>query len=349
MNIRKHLIFICTASIIMIHSAYGQEKTTVTAKNSDISDNLDLEAVASAFGESKDLEDFEKKLNDPDLQLSNLDLNEDGNVDYLRVVSSSKGNTHVVNIQAVIGEDQFQDVATIDVEKKDQKTTTVQVVGSTYIYGPQYIIEPVYVRPPIIFTWFWGPLYRPWISPWYWGYYPPYFRPWRPFPPYTYRNNVHVHINVNHTYRHTNVRRSNTAINIHNDISRRDYANRHPDRSFSSRNTGVSNRQDLVRSRPATTNPGTRDINRNQPVRTPTNNTRRVDPNWNRASTRPSTRTSTRQPVPSGAWTGSRPSNTGSYRPPSTRNYSRPSTTRPSGMPSQGRMPRGTMRRGRGG
>ena len=37
--------------------------TTARAASYDISDNLDLDAVASIFGESKDLEDFEYRLN----------------------------------------------------------------------------------------------------------------------------------------------------------------------------------------------------------------------------------------------------------------------------------------------
>ncbi len=73
---------------------FAQDVTTVTASSEDISDNLDLEAVASFFGVSKDLEDFEKRLNGPDTQISNLDLNNDGEVDYLRVMETADGNVH---------------------------------------------------------------------------------------------------------------------------------------------------------------------------------------------------------------------------------------------------------------
>ena len=57
---------------------------TITVASEDICDNLDLEAVTSIFGASKDLEDFEKRLNDPETQISNLDLNNDGEVDFSR-------------------------------------------------------------------------------------------------------------------------------------------------------------------------------------------------------------------------------------------------------------------------
>ena len=101
--------------------SFAQDVTTITASNDDISDNLDLEAVASIFGESKDLEDFEKRLNDPKTQISNLDLNNDGEVDYLRIMETSENNVHSISIQAVIGKDQYQEVAVIDVEKDINK------------------------------------------------------------------------------------------------------------------------------------------------------------------------------------------------------------------------------------
>lgn len=103
---------------------------TVVAQNYDISDNLDLQAVASIFGESKDLEDFERRLNDPSIQISNLDLNGDNYVDYLRVVEIAEGDVRIIVIQAVLGQDQFQDVATIEMERQRNKTVHVQVVGS---------------------------------------------------------------------------------------------------------------------------------------------------------------------------------------------------------------------------
>lgn len=232
---KNKITYLLIILILTTGNLYAEDVTTIEATNNDISENLDLEAVASLFGESKDLEDFEKRLNDPDTQISNLDLNEDGEVDYLRVIETSKNNTHLVTIQAVVGKDQYQDVATIDVEKDNKGETKVQVVGDVYMYGPGYIIEPVYVHPPVIFVFFWGPLYSPWRSPYYWGYYPPYYRPWRPYPTYRYRRNVNVHINVNNSYSHTTVRSSKTSIELQKESRRNDFATKNPDKSFDSR------------------------------------------------------------------------------------------------------------------
>lgn len=86
----------------------AQDRTTVTANSSDISDNLDLRAVASIFGDSQDLADFERRLNDPKTQISNLDLNGDNKVDYLRVIETVENNTHLIIIQSVLERDIYQ-------------------------------------------------------------------------------------------------------------------------------------------------------------------------------------------------------------------------------------------------
>ena len=137
----------------------AQRRVTVEAINNDISYSLDLKAVASIFGDSRTLEDFERRLNDYDAQISNLDLNSDGEIDYLRVIETSENNLHLVVIQAILDRDVFQDVATIVVERDRNRRTYVQVIGDPYMYGYNYIIEPVYLRTPRIFSWFWTPRY----------------------------------------------------------------------------------------------------------------------------------------------------------------------------------------------
>ncbi len=209
--------------VLTLTRLQAQDVTTVKTTDPDISKNLDLEAVASTFGESKDLEDFEKRLNDPKTQLSNLDLNADGEVDYLRVMETSKNKTHLVTIQAVIGDNKYQDVAVIDVDKDSGDEAQVQVVGDVFMYGPNYIITTVFVRPPVIWVWFWGPAYRPWRSPYYWRSYPRYYTPWRPYPVSRYQKNVNVNINVNNTYKRTTVRKNTTAVSLQNQSRRNDF------------------------------------------------------------------------------------------------------------------------------
>lgn len=127
---KPRIISSLLCGLLFTTAMFAQNRTTVTATNYDVSDNLDLKAVASIFGDSRDLEDFERRLNDPDLQISNLDLNGDNEVDYLRVVESTQGNTRLVVVQAVLDRDVYQDVATIEVERSGNDIQ-VQVVGDT--------------------------------------------------------------------------------------------------------------------------------------------------------------------------------------------------------------------------
>lgn len=229
----------------------AQKKITVEAQNSDISNNLDLKAVATAFGESSDLQEFEKKLNDYDSQISNLDLNKDGQVDYLRVIEKTENGIHVVEIQAVLDKDVYQDVASIVVEKDQNNNPTVQVIGDPYIYGNNYIIEPFYAYTPSIFSFFWGSNYYSWNSPYYWGYYPTYYHHCRPYEINDYYSNVYSHIDHNQRYYYTNNIRNASAARMISSVRRNDLGVRYPDRSFSNRNENVRNKRDFEFNRSA--------------------------------------------------------------------------------------------------
>ena len=227
----------------------AQDRTTINASSSEISDNLDLRAIASIFGDAKDLEDFERQLNDPKIQISNLDLNDDNQVDYLRVIESIDRNAHLIVVQAVLGRDIYQDVATIEVEKDRNNQVQVQVVGDVYMYGHNYVYEPIYVATPIIYSSFWIPTYRPYCSIWYWNYYPTFYYAWTPCSVFRYRNNIGLHINFNHHYNYVNYRSCHRAVALY-EGRRSNYCERTaPNRGFAYRNNNVKNRYELDRTR----------------------------------------------------------------------------------------------------
>ena len=182
-----------------LYQAYLESLDTTS-----LGSNLNLQAVAELFRTSKDLEEFEKRLNDKDEGVNNLDLNEDGKTDYIRVVDHAEKNTHVIVLQAVVGKDEFQDVASIDVVQDGDKVS-LQIVGDEDIYGTDYYIEPEkeeevknYPAVKVIFV----AGYSPYHSPYYWGYYPPYYRPWHPYPAYYYHRHVYYHHHYHHHHYH---------------------------------------------------------------------------------------------------------------------------------------------------
>lgn len=235
---KAKMILLGMSILLLAGFMRADETVTVTATSSDISENLDLKTVATLFGQAKDLEQFEQMLNNPDSAFSNLDLNADGEVDYLRVVEAADGDRHLVVIQAVLAKDIYQDVASIFVEKdKESNQVTVQVVGDEYIYGANYIIEPVYIYRPYIYDWFWGPSWVCWHSPYYWGYWPAWWHPYHCVDPFIYWDHCYWH-HYHHpicSYRTSHHHHPHYAA-MHQSVKRDDFAKRHPDRSFVTRN-----------------------------------------------------------------------------------------------------------------
>lgn len=213
----------------------------VTPLTQDISLYLDLQAVAAAFAQANSVEEFEMILNSSSYIISNLDLNRDGYIDYLRVLETLEGHTHVLLIQAVLAANIYQDVATLVVEM-GYATPYVQVIGAPYIYGANYIIEPVYYKRPPLFDRFGRPTYAYWRSPYYWDHFPSHYGHHEMYhlghyQAYvtTYMEHHHYCHNVHYVdhYHYTNY------ADVCRPVSRTDYAQQHPEQSFSRRTTAT--------------------------------------------------------------------------------------------------------------
>lgn len=195
-------------------------------------DNFSLQGALQMFQKAASIEDFEKAINTEGNHVNNLDLNGDGDIDYIRVIDNADKNNHAFVLQAVVSDKESQDIAVIELEKTGDTTAILQIVGDEDIFGERVIVEPDgggdneetddngrgpginsnYVSSRIVVNvWFWppvrfvyGPVYRPWISPWRWFYYPPWWRPWRPFAWHVWHPfHIHYHRSfvVVHTHR----------------------------------------------------------------------------------------------------------------------------------------------------
>ena len=250
--LRIFLIYLAGLLLLFAGTTHLQayDNRGIYVQSENFSQDLDLNAVASLFGSSKDLADFEWRLNDPNSQISNLDLNGNGEVDYLRIIETTRYDIHLIIIQAVIGPDLYQDVATIEVARDRYNETTIQIVGDPYLYGRDYIIEPYYVYTPVIYNYFWGSrYYRPYYSHYRWGYYPRHYRSWRPRPVPYYNRHIRAHIDTRNRYRQTRVRKSHRAKQMHKSIRRNDYARKYPNRSYSKRQQHKRDKRQMQTSR----------------------------------------------------------------------------------------------------
>jgi len=168
-----------------------------------LGDNFSLEATLNSFRQSSTLEEFEQKLNEESQNINNLDLNNDGETDYISVESIVNESNHSVVLYTFVAENERQDIAVIEIEKTEEENAMLQIIGDDSLYDENTIIEPVnvnegikdgngpsilyYTSKYIINVWTW-PLvrfmYRPnyvvWVSAYHWHHYPKWWRPWKP-------------------------------------------------------------------------------------------------------------------------------------------------------------------------
>ena len=209
----KKLVYILMVPLMIAASSVSNAQDYAEARLGLPGDNLNLFAVMKLFQESETLEGFERTLNDQDSRINNLDLNGDNYIDYIRVMDQPDGNVHVIVLQVAINARENQDVAVFIVQQEANNQVRIQLIGDEALYGKNYIVEPNYefagetpnpgytgrttvvqgqtvvvnrVTTVEVAAWplirfMFLPTYMVWHSPFYWGYYPSYWRPWTPY------------------------------------------------------------------------------------------------------------------------------------------------------------------------
>lgn len=198
---KRYFATLLVMAFAAVFTQHASARISINIRYDNYREYLDLQAVATAFSKAGDIEEFEYRLNDPRDLISNLDLNNDGFVDYLRVEQYSERHEHVIYIQAVLDRNYSKTVATIYVGRDRFNDEYIQIVGDESIYGYNYIIEPVYRRRPVIVRWLWtwnSPRYS---SPYYWGYYPNHYRVHHIIALPAYHNRVKRYVDHRHEYR----------------------------------------------------------------------------------------------------------------------------------------------------
>jgi uncharacterized membrane protein YgcG len=198
------LPYLAVAMCLINLPAFSQEKEDTTALLGLPGDNLDLYAVLDLFQKSKTIEAFEASLNDEKTGINNLDLNLDKKVDFIKVVTTKKDESYTFVLQVDVTKTETQDVAVILLNRDKDKKVSLQMVGDEALYGKNYVIEPkgnssvtanpgytgtdpvvvnvpapttttVVVQSAPIVQYVYSPAYVPYVPPYYYGFYPPYF------------------------------------------------------------------------------------------------------------------------------------------------------------------------------
>ena len=225
-------------------------------------DNFSLQGALEMFKQASSPEEFEKLINSADKSVNNLDLNGDGDIDYIKVIDKAGNNVHAFVLQVAVSERENQDIAVIELEKTGDTTAVLQIIGDEEIFGEQVIVEAsdegdevesdnegkgsgpsadyyetsrivvnVFFWPSVRFVY--RPAYVPWVSPWRWRHYPGWWKPWRPLSWHVFhprRLHYHRHCAIVRTHRvvaahrvYTPYRTSSTIVRTRTTVARNNY------------------------------------------------------------------------------------------------------------------------------
>lgn len=137
----KFVITFATVTLSVV-SVLAQHDATTPTPPAEAASGLDLYAVAELFKTSENLESFEQSLNHSETGINNLDLDQNGEVDFIRVTEKTADDTHLIILQTAISESELQDVATIAVERERGEKYNLQIQGDPELYGANYYVVP---------------------------------------------------------------------------------------------------------------------------------------------------------------------------------------------------------------
>lgn len=139
---KAHVLFISTLLVLFITNKSFSQTIDKADSLGLPGDNLNLYAVLDLFQKCETFEEFEKKLNQEDSKINNLDLNNDNKTDYIKVIDNKNGDNHAIVLQTPINAKENQDIAVIEIEKNKEGKILLQIIGNEDLYGKDYIIEP---------------------------------------------------------------------------------------------------------------------------------------------------------------------------------------------------------------
>ena len=205
----KYFLVVLTALVMISCSPQeDQSQTTVTTGER----GLDLTALTAIAKQCRTAQELEEKLN-TNGSINNLDLDEDGNVDYVHVTEYANNGVKGFSLYVDKGQDK-QEVATIEITQQANQAN-VTVAGNQNIYGQGAYYQSSFTATDFLLWSYLLNAHPYYYSPYHYGYYPGYYRTWRTYDYDTYRSryrgyhsNVVVHKTVINNYRSSSPNRS---------------------------------------------------------------------------------------------------------------------------------------------
>jgi hypothetical protein len=210
----------------------------------DLAKGLDLKALGEMVKKTPNAEQLEKELNQPN-SINNLDLDEDGKVDYIKVTEFGKDNVRGLSFTDDVKGGETQEIATVEITK-NKDNADMNVVGNNTIYSdPGYASyhSSFGLTDLIIMSYLFSPRHVFWMSPYHYGYYPGYYHPFGIVPYHAYSSRVTT-ITKTTTFRSapapTSSRITSPNAGKNAPTVQRTLSNAHSQKSFQARSQGKS-------------------------------------------------------------------------------------------------------------
>ncbi|MDB5135703.1 MAG: hypothetical protein JWP37_2306 [Mucilaginibacter sp.] len=148
------------------------QQNSVTIENNAPA-GFDVNKLAQLVKTSTDPQTLEKAINDPNNHINNLDLDKDGNIDYLKVEEPDKNRLNVVD--DVSAADSVT-VARINIQpNQDNNTADLNVQGNPDYAGPNnYYHSSFSLTDMLLLSYFMRP-HMYYMPMYHYGYYPSYY------------------------------------------------------------------------------------------------------------------------------------------------------------------------------
>jgi hypothetical protein len=153
-----------------------------------VADGFDLSQLPGLVKQAQNADELERIVNESGV--NNLDMNKDGNIDYINVEETRNGNDRGFAL-FTNENNQRIDIAQVSITQTGQNAN-VNVAGNPNYYGPNVVYRNSFPLGEILLMAWLFDMARPryFHSPYYYGRYPTYYRSTRVVPRSTYQTRV---------------------------------------------------------------------------------------------------------------------------------------------------------------
>jgi hypothetical protein len=183
------ILLVSVLTLVSCESSNQRSNVIVTAETPNLGNGLDLQALGEIVKNSTSAQEVENKLNQPN-SINNLDLDGDGQVDYIKVTEYGSGSNRGFSFTVDTNDGSSQEIASVEINRVNNQQANMSIHGNQNIYGHNSHYSSSFgLTDLLILNYLFNP-HPVYVSPWRYGYYPNTYRRYTPVAHSNYTNRV---------------------------------------------------------------------------------------------------------------------------------------------------------------